>query len=479
MNFQELAAQLLPPILQPKAWSSNYDNAQVSPRRGHIPGATPRDTRRDLTPHTRKELVRRARYLVRNSGFVRELVSNMAIYSVGDGIRPQSQANDPEWASRAEDYFRQWSARCEVTGRFSFEECQTLACRALDHDGEIFTLKTRDRFGLPAIQMIETHRVGGDEFADGFIDGVRLDPWGAPEAWRIVQDLGDVTELPASQLLHIFDPESVSAVRAAPTIQHSINHIVDEMELLSIEKEAVRDNSDISYILKNQTGRMEEGTDFEFRTAAEIAEGTEPGALQKITGGKVVALKPDEDLAPYQPSRPSPVFTGFIEHLRRDSAAGVLPFEFAVDPSKVGGASVRLIIAKADRMFSHRQEILIKRLIKPTWFYVIGDAIARGILPPVENWWKIACVTPRRVTADAGREAQQNREDVVLGLKTPSDHYEELGANFAEEVDRRGRDMQIILQKAEQYQIPPQMLWAPFFSLMPPPTAPVDSRQGG
>jgi hypothetical protein len=87
----------------------------------------------------------------------------------------------------------------------------------------------------------------------------------------------------------------------------------------------------------------------------------------------------------------------------------VLPFEFAADSSKIGGAGVRLVVAKAERRFSYRQLVLIQRLIQPVWFYVIGDAIDRGELEPAPNWWRISCVTPRRVTTDAGREAQQNR----------------------------------------------------------------------
>ena len=41
-----------------------------------------------------------------------------------------------------------------------------------------------------------------------------------------------------------------------------------------------------------------------------------------------------------------------------------------------------------------------------------------------------------RVTVDAGREAQQNRADVEMGLKTLSDHFAELGADFGEEIER-------------------------------------------
>ena len=458
------AIQSLFPGLDFRGWTSSYDNAQQSSRRGLIPGAPIRDARRDLTPSTRKELVRRARYLARNSGFVRELVANMATYSIGDGIRAQAQSQDADWNARAERYFRDWSSRCEVTGRFSWEEVQHLVCRAIDVDGEIFVLKTRDRYGLPSLQLVETHRVGGEEYGTDAIDGIIMDRFGAPAAYRVVEDVG-YRDVPANSLCHIYEPEAASAIRCAPVIQHSINHVVDEMELLALEKHAVKDNCDITRILKADAA-LDEGTDFAFVDSSEQISSSDPASLQQITGGKVVALKPHESLESFQPSRPSPTFTGFLEHLRRDTALGVLPYEFAADPSKVGGASTRLVIAKADRRFQQRQNAIINRLIKPIWFYVIGDAISNGQLPATADWWRISAVTPRRVTADAGREAQANREDVIVGLKTLSDHYEELGADFSEELRRRARDMRLVLDVAAEFGVPAGLLWQP---ATPPP----------
>jgi capsid protein len=464
----QIVRGLVPPILAPKAWASPYEAANWSPRRGTVPGAAPGDTKRDLTASVRGELVRRSRYLHRNSGFVRELVSNMAIYSTGDGIRPQAQSPDPVWNRQAEDYFAQWSARCEVTGRFSFEECQSLVCRGVDVDGEYFIHRTRDLDGNPRLQLIETHRVGNGPGTVQTVDGIGLDGFGLPQFFRLIQDDGTTRDLPASAVLHIFEPESASAVRHAPTMQHSINHILDEMELLALEKHAVKDNADVARVLKTERGDLDESGDFSVGTGAPDTTPSDPSALQKIIGGKLVALKPDESLDSFQSNRPSPTFTGFLEHLRRDSALGMIPFEFAADSSKVGGAGVRLVVAKADRRFSHRQMVLIIRLIKPVWFYVIGDAIARGFLPPVDSWWKISCVTPRRITVDAGREAQQNRADVEMGLKTISDHYQELGADFGEEIERRARDARLILETAAKYQVPVGMLWKP----MDAPTEP-------
>jgi len=459
-RIKHIAHLLLPPILVPKAWGSPYESANWSPRRGSVPGASPTDARNELTPGVRAELVRKSRYMHKNSGFVRELVANMAIYSTGDGIRVQAQSPDPVWNRAAEAYFAMWSPRCEVTRRFSFEECQALVCRGMDIDGEYFIHKTRDAQGEPRIQLIESHRVGDQFGSQETIDGVGLDAWGAPVFYRTLEDNSKHRDLPAASVLHIHEPEWAGGVRSHPTIQHSINHVIDEMELLALEKHAVKDNADVSRILKTARGEIDDNGDFVVGGAVG-SESSDPVSLQRIVGGKLVALKPDESLDSFQSNRPSPTFTGFLEYLRRDSALGMIPFEFAADSSKVGGAGVRLVVAKADRRFSFRQMILESRLIKPVWAYVIGDAIARGFLPPVPGWWKISSVPPKRVTVDAGREAQQNRADVEMGLKTLSDHFNEQGADFGEEIERRASDAKLILDTAAKYGVPVDMLWKP------------------
>jgi len=461
ISFKSIALRWLPPVLVPKAWGSPFEAANWSPRRGTVPGASPTDARNELTPGVRTELVRKSRYLHKNSGFVRELVANMAIYSTGDGIRVQAQSGNPTWNRAAEDYFALWSARCEITRRFSFEECQALVCRGMDIDGEYFIHKTRDTEGEPRIQLIESHRIGDEFGSKDTIDGVGLDAWGAPVFYRVLEDGGKARDLAAPSILHIHEPEWAGGVRSHPSMQHSINHVLDEMELLALEKHAVKDNADVARILKTARGEIDDSGDFVVGGAGASNEASDPVSLQRIVGGKLVALKPDESLDSFQSNRPSPTFTGFLEHLRRDSALGMIPFEFAADSSKVGGAGVRLIVAKADRRFSFRQMILERRLIRPVWAYVIGDAINRGLLPAIAGWWKISSVPPKRVTVDAGREAQQNRADVEMGLKTLSDHFQELGADFGEEIERRASDAKLILETATKYGVPVEMLWKP------------------
>jgi len=450
-----------------------YEAANASSRRGSIPGAAPQDAKFDLTASVRSELVRRSRYLVKNSGFFRELVGNMALYAVGDGIRPQALSPDPEWNRAAEEHFQRWSRRADITGRFNFSECQHLACRALDTDGEIFVHRVLDDRELPKLQLIEAHRIG-DDGEDETIDGVKLDPVGRPVAYRLLDDEGGFDDLEAAFVLHVFEPDSPSQVRGAPTLQHSINHLLDEMELLALEKHAVKDNADVSRVLKTNRTDTDDTGDFQIQGATAATEPSDPVTLQRIIGGKMVRLNPEENLESFQSNRPSPTFTGFLEHLRRDSALGMIPFEFAADSSKVGGAGVRLVVAKADRRFSRRQTVLIERMIRPTWMFVIGHAIRTGKLPPVEDWTRVTFTTPRRITVDAGREAQQNRADVEMGLKTLAEHFAELGMDFSEEMEIRAQNAKALLALAEKYEVPLELLYRPsggLASLTPQPPA--------
>ena len=73
----------------------------------------------------------------------------------------------------------------------------------------------------------------------------------------------------------------------------------------------------------------------------------------------------------------------------------------------------------------------------------------------------MSATTPRRITVDAGREAQQNRADVEMGLKTIAQSYGELGLDFEEEMRVRARNAKFLVELAAEFDIPLEMLWRP------------------
>lgn len=459
---QFFAAPAPAPLQEGAAYNSPFDSANHNPNRARVPGGAPKDFKLELTDEVRSDILEKTRYADKNSGVVREIVRSNVIYAVGHGLRVQSGA-DVEWKKQAMRYWKQATRRVDITGRFSLADVQRLVSRALDVDGEIFVLKVRHpESGAALLQLVRGHRVG--DFGRGdTTDGIRYDANGAPVAYRILQDDGSLKDFKAWQVLHIFDPESPDFVRATSPLQHGANHTMDGIELLALEKLAVRANVEVARTITTETGDLADEGDFKVSEAgaAAVGERSDPVALQKIMGGRIAALKPGEEMESFQSSRPSPTFTGFLEHLDRDTALGNLPYEFAVNPSGINGGAVRLVTTKADRIFSMRQDIIFERLMVPAWFWIIGDAIDSGALPVVLDWWEIDFVAPRKLTADAARESASNRADVEMGLKTFSDHFEEGGADFEEEMERRAQEAVFLQALAEKYKIPLDMLFRP------------------
>ena len=81
---------------------------QTRLRRGIYNGPA-QDLRRDMKPSDRLTMVKRCRWAERNSGLFKQILNDLVLYTVGDGIKPQSHASDPVLAERYEAYFAEKS----------------------------------------------------------------------------------------------------------------------------------------------------------------------------------------------------------------------------------------------------------------------------------------------------------------------------------------------------------------------------------
>lgn len=450
---------------------SQFEGAKYSNKRSWINTPWPADMKKTFTVFDRQELTRKMRWLSVNAGLVRQMVADNVMYAVADGIRPQAASGDAAWDEKAEKYFNEWANRpCEITGRFNFWECQQLACRKVDVDGEIFVLKTYATDGSPLIQLIESHRVGTSAAAagvpDGMWDGVMFNKFGAVVGYNVIRSDGTTRLIPANSLLHVYHPETASGARGFSPMQHSINNLIDILEILSMEKVAVKANGDIVRTIERENPQFDgSAADFEafgMRPQDYPSEVyNNPEQVGSFLGGKILSLAPGEKLESFQSQRPNPTFTGFIEHLQKDSTAGVLPYQFTSDPNGIGGAAIRLVVSKAERAFGARQHMMMTRMLTPIWAYVIGTAISNGDLPAHDGFTKINWVTPRRVTVDAGREAAANLADIMAGLKTVSEHFQEQGQDPREQIRRRAADARLIIDTAKEFNVPVSMIFEP------------------
>ena len=448
---------------------SNFESAKFSNKRSWIWSSWPTDFKKTMTVFDRLETTRKMRWMELNSGIIRQVLSDMALYSVGAGIKATARTGSGMADKQYEEYFDDWARNpCDITGRFNFYEIQHIITRLVYRDGECFIIKTRDGSSLPKLQIIEAHRVSSAQSGappPDEVDGIKFGKYGKPEWYNIMRSDGSSRRVPAGAVMHIYEPEVASGARAYSPLQHSINNIVDMLEIISLEKFAVKMNSDIVRTLTRETAQFDGAqSDFEafgMRPQSFNDGVTDPNEASTFIGGKILALSPGEKLESFVSNRPNPTFNGFMEHLIRDSLAGILPYEFVHDPAKAGGASMRLIVAKAARKFGHFQTVLVNRLLTPVWGYVMGDAITSGAVPSCECWNKVLWTTPKSVTVDAGRDAAQNRADIEYGLKTIGDNCIEEGEHFSTMVRRRAIEAKLFKDMAEEYDVPLWMLIKP------------------
>jgi len=411
-----------------------YEGAGFSRKRPVIYGAHARDSRLDLNEATRVELLKLARHMYRNVGLIKGAVDSIATYSIGPGLRPQYRGADQDFGRLCEEYWRDVVVPSpEVTGRMTWTDMLLALSRSIDVDGDVFVVMTEKG----KLQIVEGHRVcEGDDY--GTSDGVFLGKLGEPTAY-LVQTGELYRKLGAETVIHLMELERPDQIRGGSSLARALNHVRDLKMLGEFEKDALKLQGSIAAVITTDQGDELAGQGGFFGTVQAQDSGESTIAREEITSSATIPrLSPGEKIEMIGPNRPHAGFEPFAKFLIRDVAMGLgLPVEFVYDPASVGGAGMRFIVAKAQRRFEQRQRLLIDRFCNRAWRYFIGGAIANGDLPAVEDYSKVTWQTPKSLTVDAGREAQQSREDYKAGLTTLSDYFGELGMDWMEVSDQR------------------------------------------
>lgn len=444
---------------------NSYENAQITPSRGTPQNQTPTDEMFVLDSTTRTELMRRARWCEKNSGIILSVLKDFKIYGVGRGVYPTPQTDDAKWNKSAYEYFFRWAKSPDYSGRFSWREMQCMAVHLKKIDGEFFAIKCFDAFGSPKIQLIEAHRLGGciesHSVPNGHYvsDGIEFNKNGKVAAYHFrVGANFETKRYPASAVIHVFEATRPSASRAHSEIQHSINEIIDRKEIVALEKKKVKAISDVVGVIKGSS----KGPSQDFSIAGTESESSETDirTINRIMGGKNLRIGVDETYEFKTPTSPSSTFNGFTKDIDRMAHLGIEPYEMT-NPSEIGGAGVRLICAKTQRYIDAESFTLDEKFYSKVWFFVIGWAINNGELPPIKWWWDANWTHPKRLTVDAGRDGQNERADIDMGLKSIRQNYTENGLSFEDEMESRAKDFALMKEIAKRNGIDFSLLYKP------------------
>lgn len=429
--------------------------------------------RRQVNHSDWRRLLSDSRALYLNFGPVKGAVVDKAIYSVGRAWQPVFAGKDKAWGEEATEWLRhQWYGTADIAGGMHDLVTDLLLISiAIDRDGDCGILLTGSG-DYPQIQLIGAERIQGTQakIASGPYAGLTLDkgvvygPTGRPVGYRILSDPPSSQGVPeerwvsARDMIHAYDPEWFAQGRGLPAFTHALLDLHDLQMTQGFEKRAALIASSIGLIEHNDSGQPDPSdpafalrTDTEGNATGVVVETLEGGTIRYLrsnSGAKLEALTSN---------RPTQNWDAFMNRLLRNALVGVgWPYELTWTAEQIGGANIRMVIGKAMRTVEDRQDLL-RGIFRRVIGYGVAKAIKGGMLAASDDWYRWDFTLPERMTVDYGREAQQDREDYIIGAKTLQDLIGPR-ASVEEHLRVRAREEQLILAIADEFGIDPERL---------------------
>ncbi len=341
------------PTLLDRLWASAWPSHQLRRLRARranaaFEGARPgRDRRRERREQrgpnapvreAARPLRERVRELEQNTDIVPGALSALLANVVGAaGARPEPRAAaggalDESLNARLQDLWDEWAEAPEVTGQHAETGAQELACRTWLRDGEVFARHHLGRVaGLAhgsavpySYELLEPELVPADGRwggPGGAPDGVELDAWRRPVAYRVLLRPpgdgplrpADAARVPADRMSHLMHGTRIGQLRGASPFAPVLARLADIDDIDEAERIAARVAAAMAaYIRKGEPLAYEPPADAEARREIEL----EPGLI-------IDDLRPGEDVGTIDSGRPNREVMAFRAEQLRAVAGGV------------------------------------------------------------------------------------------------------------------------------------------------------------
>lgn len=353
-----------------------------------------------------RKLRDRSREMVRDNPYARQAKRAVQANVVGHGIQLQAQVmklrgkrRDEPVNEAIETAWKQWCERgsCDVTGKFSFHQIETLIAGALPESGEVLVRLVRGRFGnsvVPlALQLIESDMLdeeysGPTSNAKGeWRMGVELDEWGRPVQYafftrhpgdsNLVGRIDDNRRhqfIPADEVIHLYIPERPGQTRGVPWFASVMD---DAHQMQGYEEAAViraRAAASLMGFIQTPEGELE-GDDVE---GEQRLTDFEPGQFRYLNPGESIDI-PDI-------SSPDGQYEMFVRQKTRRFAAGFgCSYEtISRDFSQTNYSSSRLSLLEDRDHWKMVQQYLIETFHQRVYVEWLDRAVLSGALNLVD-----------------------------------------------------------------------------------------------
>ncbi len=424
---------------------NRYEAAQFGGKARSLIPALLQDARLDSGSLSRQEMARKIRYFRRNLWLVQRLQEIHVKYTVGpNGLHVTPSSSDIEFNKRMWEHYCAWCETPALDSLLPMSQLDRIMAGETHIDGELFILKTREkslgRQSLPRVQLIESHRVATpDIYArenSRLFDGVEVDANGKPLGYWIRDGVeGDKwTFRPASDIIHVFDPDRVGTYRAVTPYHAVLNtgHDLDDLEMFEMQR--AKENAQVANILETQTGEFNRELLTQNKllgrmTVPDGAPDTDKelerriNLYRKVLGSRTVAIKTGEKLTQQANQNPSAATQWYWKFkIAQIAAVHGIPTMLLL-PESLQGTIGRAVLDDAHISFRSRFAVYA-HAAKERYRYFAEWAV--GNIPELArntpaDWWKCQVVPPRAVNVDYGRNSAATLAELAAGVTNYDD----------------------------------------------------------
>jgi capsid protein len=418
------------------AKAAAFEAAQPSLNRGLVWIPTT-DPKRELTAHTRLEILRLSRWLYNNAPQATYLVEHLAQRAIGTGIVVQPKTSNTEWNKKVDQYFEDrncaeaWAF--DASSQVNFYTAQSLILRQVAIDGDFFAqfLKTKD--GAARVRFLGGESIGGaGSFATDSHDGVILDRFGAPVAYTLNSE--DGLRIPAEDILHFRHIRRHSQPRGVSWFHAAAANLRDISEINAFVKGAYKAGAQVGYMITStEVAKIGLGAGMK-TTSNEVGDLT---TTDLPNGILLPRLKPGEKLEAFKNDIPGQTYEAVMRALRSDVAFAIgLPPEAMMVNVGLAGTEQRAVLEVTQNFLERLQQQVIDQFCRPFYKYWLWHEMQAGRLEyPGDDWWRHEWLAPRKITVDSGRDARAYSEQLDKGHLSPTRYYNMLGLRATEEED--------------------------------------------
>ena len=435
------------------------------------------------------KLRERSRDLIRNDGIASGAIDGIITNIMGSGIKPQSRIDkdalkiDEDYAARLrnqiEKIWKRWIPFADAGNRLNFYQIEELEERQRFTNGETIIIPVRKKdswrpYSL-ALQSVEADRLAtpSDLYGDKSVrSGIKIGKYGEPVKYYIRKTHpGDYNyrsfnsslenfsvysprdKFGNPQILHLYHVKRAGQTRGEPFFAPVINLFKDRFEYMEAELVANRIAACFALFIKKNNAMG--------AAVARSGRTEDKKRIEDIYPGMLEYLEEGEDIVSFNPNRPGSSFTGFMERILRDIAAGLnIPYEIlAKDFSKSNYSNTRAALLEARRFFMEQQTFLASGLCQPSLELLIEEAYLKGELPILDfyqnrkEYVRTRWVPPGWPWIDPQKEVRASTEAVNNNLSTLADEAAARGQDWEENLEQRARELKKIKDLEEEHGI--------------------------